>query len=67
VIVQKRPKAEAIEGARRLLEQVGLGQKADQNPYQRSGGLRSIVTARTQWRRAVSRSMCVSFSGLRTA
>jgi cystine transport system ATP-binding protein len=40
VIVQKRPKAEAIEDARRLLEQVGLGEKADQYPYQLSGGQR---------------------------
>jgi L-cystine transport system ATP-binding protein len=43
VIVQKRPKAEAIEDARRLLEQVGLGQKADQYPYQLSGGQQQRV------------------------
>jgi L-cystine transport system ATP-binding protein len=43
VIVQKRPKAEAIEDARRLLEQVGLAQKADQYPYQLSGGQQQRV------------------------
>jgi L-cystine transport system ATP-binding protein len=43
VIVQKRPKAEAIEDARRLLEQVGLGEKADQYPYQLSGGQQQRV------------------------
>jgi L-cystine transport system ATP-binding protein len=43
VIVQKRPKAEATEDARRLLEQVGLGQKADQYPYQLSGGQQQRV------------------------
>jgi L-cystine transport system ATP-binding protein len=42
-IVQKRPKAEAIEDARRLLEQVGLGEKADQYPYQLSGGQQQRV------------------------
>jgi L-cystine transport system ATP-binding protein len=43
VIVQKRPKAEAIADARRLLEQVGLGEKADQYPYQLSGGQQQRV------------------------
>jgi len=43
VIVQKRPKAEAIEDARRLLEQVGLAEKADQYPYQLSGGQQQRV------------------------
>jgi L-cystine transport system ATP-binding protein len=43
VIVQKRPKAEAIADARRLLEQVGLAEKADQYPYQLSGGQQQRV------------------------
>jgi cystine transport system ATP-binding protein len=43
VVVQKRPKAEAIEDARRLLEQVGLAEKADQYPYQLSGGQQQRV------------------------
>jgi L-cystine transport system ATP-binding protein len=43
VIVQKRPKAEAIEDARRLLAQVGLAEKADQYPYQLSGGQQQRV------------------------
>ena len=43
VIVQKRPNAEAIADARRLLEQVGLGEKADQYPYQLSGGQQQRV------------------------
>jgi cystine transport system ATP-binding protein len=43
VIVQKRPKAEAIEDAKVLLEQVGLGEKADQYPYQLSGGQQQRV------------------------
>jgi L-cystine transport system ATP-binding protein len=43
VIVQKRPKAEAVEDARRLLEQVGLAEKADQYPYQLSGGQQQRV------------------------
>ena len=43
VIVHKRPKAEAIEDARRLLEQVGLAEKADQYPYQLSGGQQQRV------------------------
>ena len=43
VIVQKRPKAEAIEDAQRLLEQVGLAEKADQYPYQLSGGQQQRV------------------------
>jgi cystine transport system ATP-binding protein len=43
VIVQKRPKAEAIKDARVLLEQVGLAEKADQYPYQLSGGQQQRV------------------------
>jgi len=43
VIVQKRPKAEAVEDARRLLAQVGLAEKADQYPYQLSGGQQQRV------------------------
>jgi L-cystine transport system ATP-binding protein len=43
VIVQKRSKAEAVADARRLLEQVGLGEKADQYPYQLSGGQQQRV------------------------
>jgi cystine transport system ATP-binding protein len=43
VIVQKRPKAEAIEDARGLLDQVGLAEKADQYPYQLSGGQQQRV------------------------
>ena len=43
VVVQKRPKHEAVAEARRLLEQVGLGEKADQYPYQLSGGQQQRV------------------------
>jgi cystine transport system ATP-binding protein len=43
VIVQKRPKAEAIAEATKLLEQVGLREKADQYPYQLSGGQQQRV------------------------
>jgi ABC-type arginine transport system ATPase subunit len=43
VIVQKRLKAEAIEDARRLLEQVALAEKADQYPHQLSGGQQQRV------------------------
>ena len=43
VIVQKRPKAEAVADARRLLDQVGLAEKADQYPYQLSGGQQQRV------------------------
>ncbi|KAA0022501.1 amino acid ABC transporter ATP-binding protein [Antrihabitans cavernicola] len=43
VIVQKRPKAEAIADAEKLLEQVGLAEKADQYPYQLSGGQQQRV------------------------
>ena len=43
VIVQKRPKAEAIKDAKVLLEQVGLAEKADQYPYQLSGGQQQRV------------------------
>jgi L-cystine transport system ATP-binding protein len=43
VVVQKRPKAEAVADARRLLAQVGLAEKADQYPYQLSGGQQQRV------------------------
>jgi len=43
VIVQKRPKAEAVEDARGLLAQVGLAEKVDQYPYQLSGGQQQRV------------------------
>jgi cystine transport system ATP-binding protein len=43
VIVQKRPRDEAIADARRLLEQVGLAEKADQYPFQLSGGQQQRV------------------------
>jgi L-cystine transport system ATP-binding protein len=43
VIVQKRPKAEAVEDAKRLLAQVGLAAKTDQYPYQLSGGQQQRV------------------------
>ncbi len=43
VIVQKRPKTDAIADARGLLEQVGLEEKADQYPFQLSGGQQQRV------------------------
>ncbi|SNS86449.1 amino acid ABC transporter ATP-binding protein [Rhodococcoides kyotonense] len=43
VIVQKRPKDEAVADARTLLEQVGLADKADQYPFQLSGGQQQRV------------------------
>jgi cystine transport system ATP-binding protein len=43
VIVQKRPRDEAIADARRLLDQVGLAEKADQYPFQLSGGQQQRV------------------------
>ncbi|GAA3061105.1 amino acid ABC transporter ATP-binding protein [Pseudonocardia yunnanensis] len=43
VVVQKWPKAEAIRDAMALLEQVGLGEKADEYPYQLSGGQQQRV------------------------
>lgn len=43
VIVQKRPKEEAVAEARTLLEQVGLAAKADQYPFQLSGGQQQRV------------------------
>jgi L-cystine transport system ATP-binding protein len=43
VVVQKRPRGEAVEEAKRLLAQVGLGEKADQYPYQLSGGQQQRV------------------------
>ncbi|MEO7078163.1 MAG: amino acid ABC transporter ATP-binding protein [Rhodococcus sp. (in: high G+C Gram-positive bacteria)] len=43
VIVQKRPKDEAIADAHTLLEQVGLEAKADQYPFQLSGGQQQRV------------------------
>ncbi|RRQ29907.1 amino acid ABC transporter ATP-binding protein [Rhodococcus sp. Eu-32] len=43
VIVQKRPKDDAIADARELLKQVGLAEKADQYPFQLSGGQQQRV------------------------
>jgi cystine transport system ATP-binding protein len=43
VVVQKRPKEEAVADARKLLEQVGLAEKADQYPFQLSGGQQQRV------------------------
>ena len=43
VIVQKRPKDEAISEAVELLDQVGLAEKKDQYPYELSGGQQQRV------------------------
>ena len=43
VIVQKRPKDEALSEAVELLEQVGLAEKRDQYPFQLSGGQQQRV------------------------
>ena len=43
VIVQQRPKEEAIADGLKLLERVGLGEKADQYPFQLSGGQQQRV------------------------
>lgn len=43
VQVQKRPKAQAIEEAVRLLERVGLGDKRDAYPFELSGGQQQRV------------------------
>ena len=43
VVVQKRPKEEAIADGLKLLERVGLGEKADQYPFQLSGGQQQRV------------------------
>lgn len=43
VIVQKRPKDEAVAEALELLSQVGLAEKKDQYPYQLSGGQQQRV------------------------
>ena len=43
VIVQKRPKDEAVADAVALLEQVGLAEKQDQYPFQLSGGQQQRV------------------------
>ncbi|MGU3503038.1 amino acid ABC transporter ATP-binding protein [Mycobacterium sp. C31M] len=43
VIVQKRPRDEVVAEAVTLLEQVGLGAKADQYPFQLSGGQQQRV------------------------
>ncbi|MZD04621.1 ATP-binding cassette domain-containing protein, partial [Streptomyces sp. SID5785] len=39
----KRPRAQAVESARRLLDRVGLGDKADAYPRQLSGGQQQRV------------------------
>jgi len=43
VVVQKRPKEEAVADAVELLEQVGLAEKRDQYPFQLSGGQQQRV------------------------
>lgn len=43
VIVQKRPKDEAIADGRKLLDSVGLAEKAEQYPFQLSGGQQQRV------------------------
>ena len=43
IVVQKRPREQAVADARRLLDQVGLAEKADQYPYQLSGGQQQRV------------------------
>jgi len=43
VVVQRRPAAEARTEAAKLLDQVGLGSKVDQYPYQLSGGQQQRV------------------------
>ena len=43
VIVQKRPRGEAIEEARRLLDRVGLRDKLDSYPAELSGGQKQRV------------------------
>jgi len=43
VVAQRRPKQEARDEALRLLEQVGLAEKAGQYPYQLSGGQQQRV------------------------
>lgn len=42
--VMKQPKSEAIENGRRLLEQMGLRDKAEAYPYQLSGGQQQRVS-----------------------
>ncbi|MEG2206494.1 MAG: amino acid ABC transporter ATP-binding protein [Clostridia bacterium] len=49
--VKKLPKAQAIEKARALLAKVGLSAKADQYPYQLSGGQAQRV--------AIARALCM--------
>jgi L-cystine transport system ATP-binding protein len=43
VVVQKRPREQAVADAIRLLEQVGLADKRDQYPFQLSGGQQQRV------------------------
>ncbi|MFD9741789.1 amino acid ABC transporter ATP-binding protein [Umezawaea sp. NPDC059074] len=43
VVAQKRPREEAVEAAAALLEQVGLGDRADAYPFQLSGGQQQRV------------------------
>src|SRR5690606_25509066 len=43
VVLQKRPREEALADARRLLDQVGLAEKAVEYPFQLSGGQQQRV------------------------
>ncbi len=43
VVAQKRPREEAVADARTLLDQVGLGDRADAYPFQLSGGQQQRV------------------------
>lgn len=51
VHVKKEPKAQAIERARAMLSKVGLAEKAEQYPYQLSGGQAQRV--------AIARALCM--------
>ena len=52
VCVDKVPKEEAVERAKKLLEQLGLADKADAYPYQLSGG--------QQQRVSIARALCMN-------
>ncbi|MEU6129932.1 amino acid ABC transporter ATP-binding protein [Saccharopolyspora sp. NPDC047091] len=43
VVAQRRPREEAVADAKALLEQVGLGERADTYPFQLSGGQQQRV------------------------